>query len=112
MFFNFIFIHFIIIHFAGIRSSYSDPASQYIVILFTVLFFKKDYRMASETFLIDYFVISIAFKKICEFLLKVRTALFRVFGIRQNRSVNNFIYFISFACFSYNSLSPTLRHGK
>lgn len=55
----------------SIRSSYSDPASQYVIILFTTLFFKKDYQMASETFLIDYFVVSIVFKKTCEFLLKV-----------------------------------------
>ncbi|XP_055309969.1 protein pecanex [Sitodiplosis mosellana] len=56
----------------SIRSSYSDPSSQYIIILFTVLFFGKDYKAASETFLIDYFVVSIVYKKTCEFLLKLQ----------------------------------------
>ncbi|XP_031624391.1 protein pecanex isoform X2 [Contarinia nasturtii] len=56
----------------SVRNSYSDPSSQYIIILFTVLFFGKDFSSASETFLIDYFVVSIVFKKTCEFLLKLQ----------------------------------------
>lgn len=52
--------------------------------------------MASETFLIDYFVISVAFKKICEFLLKVRTAIFRIIGIRNNRNVKIIHIFFMF----------------
>lgn len=56
---------------AGVRSSYSDPSSQYIIILFSVLLFGRDFTTASETFLVDYFVISIIYRKISEFLLKV-----------------------------------------
>lgn len=74
----------------SMRSSYSDPSSQYIIILFTVLFFGKDYSAATETFLIDYFVVSIAFKKTCEFLLKVFQIKYWV------QFYNKTIYFFSF----------------
>lgn len=56
---------------AGVRSSYSDPSSQYIVVLFSVLLFGRDFKTASETFLVDYFIVAIIYKKISEFLLKV-----------------------------------------
>lgn len=55
----------------GVRSSYADPASQYLVVVFSVLLFKWDYKTASETFIVNYFVVAIVFKKFCEFLLKV-----------------------------------------
>lgn len=55
----------------GVRRSYSDPASQYLILLFSVLFFGTDFRSASETFLVDFFFVEILFKKSCEFLLKV-----------------------------------------
>jgi hypothetical protein len=55
----------------GLRSAYSDQSSQYLVLIFTVLFFRLDFKLASETFLIDYFLVSIIFKKVCELLLKV-----------------------------------------
>lgn len=57
--------------FSGIRSSYSDPSIQYLIVTFTFLFFRLDFKSASETFLVDYFVVAIIFKKTCEFLLKV-----------------------------------------
>lgn len=57
---------------AGIRCSYSDPSSQFIIILFSVLFFRLDYAAGSETFLVDSFIVSIVYKKTSEFLLKVR----------------------------------------
>lgn len=39
--------------------------------MFTVLFFRVDFAVASETFLIDYFFVSLAFRKCCDFFLKV-----------------------------------------
>uniref|UniRef100_A0A6B2E6G3 Pecanex-like protein n=1 Tax=Phlebotomus kandelakii TaxID=1109342 RepID=A0A6B2E6G3_9DIPT len=55
-----------------VRSSFSDPASQYLILIFSVLFFRLDYMASSETFLINYFFISILYKKTCDFLLKVQ----------------------------------------
>ncbi|XP_028982643.1 pecanex-like protein 1 [Diachasma alloeum] len=59
----------------SLRSSYADPASRYLVIVFAVLFFRIDYSGLSETFLVDYFITSIAFAKIHELLLKLRFVL-------------------------------------
>ena len=56
----------------SLRSSYSDPSTRYLVLVFAVLFFKVDFRDLSETFLVDYFVTGIAFAKIYELLLKIR----------------------------------------
>ncbi|KAK0163469.1 hypothetical protein PV327_007144 [Microctonus hyperodae] len=56
----------------SLRSAYSDPSSRYLVLIFSVLFFKIDYKDLSETFLIDYFITGIAFAKIYELLLKIR----------------------------------------
>ncbi|XP_053672455.1 protein pecanex [Anopheles nili] len=55
-----------------VRNAYSDTGSQYVILIFTVLFFRLDYKMSSETFLLDYFLISILFRKIAEFLLKLQ----------------------------------------
>lgn len=55
-----------------IRNAYSDPTNQYLIVMFTVLCFRYDFAFASETFLIDYFFMSLAFRKCCDFLLKVR----------------------------------------
>uniref|UniRef100_A0A182N6Y7 Pecanex-like protein n=1 Tax=Anopheles dirus TaxID=7168 RepID=A0A182N6Y7_9DIPT len=55
-----------------VRNAYSDTGSQYIILIFTVLFFRLDYKMSSETFLLDYFLISILYRKIAEFLLKLQ----------------------------------------
>lgn len=54
-----------------LRGSFSDPSTQYLVLVFAVLFFQMDYSSASETFLIDYFFMGIIFSKTYEFLLKV-----------------------------------------
>jgi hypothetical protein len=54
-----------------LRGSFSDPSTQYLVLVFAVLFFQLDYSSASETFLIDYFFMGIIFSKTYEFLLKV-----------------------------------------
>uniref|UniRef100_A0A182M1A8 Pecanex-like protein n=1 Tax=Anopheles culicifacies TaxID=139723 RepID=A0A182M1A8_9DIPT len=55
-----------------VRNAYSDTGSQYIILIFTVLFFRLDYKLSSETFLLDYFLISIIYRKIAEFLLKLQ----------------------------------------
>lgn len=59
--------------YAALRSSYSDIGSQYLILLFTVLFFQFDYANATETFLLDYFLTSIIYRKICDLLLKVNS---------------------------------------
>lgn len=55
-----------------LRSSYSDQSSQYLILIFTALFFKYDYNFIQETFLVEYFFMSIVFHKFYELLLKVR----------------------------------------
>ncbi|GAB1609485.1 1,Pecanex 2,Pecanex 3, pecanex [Argonauta hians] len=55
-----------------LRFAFSDTLKQHMILAFTVLFFKYDYQAASETFLLDYFVISILFCKFCDLLLKVK----------------------------------------
>ncbi|OWF38383.1 pecanex-like protein 1 [Mizuhopecten yessoensis] len=55
-----------------LRFSFSDTPKQYLIITFTVFFFKYDYRHSSETFLIDYFFISIIFCKFCDLMLKMK----------------------------------------
>uniref|UniRef100_A0A6A7FS33 Pecanex-like protein n=4 Tax=Hirondellea gigas TaxID=1518452 RepID=A0A6A7FS33_9CRUS len=54
------------------RSAYSYPPSQFLILAFTKLFFNYDIRGFSETFLIDYFFMSIIYKKMYEFLLKLK----------------------------------------
>lgn len=56
----------------SLRSAYSDPSTRYLVLVFSVLFFRLDFQDLSETFLVDYFVTGIAFAKIYELLLKIR----------------------------------------
>ena len=48
------------------RSAFSDSPKQYLVVTFTVFFFKYDYRTASETFIVDYFFMAILFTKVSE----------------------------------------------
>ncbi|EDW30761.1 GL13332 [Drosophila persimilis] len=55
-----------------VRNAYSDPTNQYLIIIFTVLLFRIDFAMATETFIIDYFFVSLAFRKCCDFLLKLQ----------------------------------------
>ncbi|KAH9509316.1 Pecanex-like protein 1, partial [Bulinus truncatus] len=54
-----------------LRFAFSDTPRQYLIIAFTYFFFKYDFRWSSETFLIDYFFISIFFCKFCDFMLKL-----------------------------------------
>lgn len=61
--------------FLALRSSYSDINSQHLILLFSILFFSFDFANASETFLLDYFLTSILFRKISDLLLKVNLLL-------------------------------------
>lgn len=54
-----------------LRSSYSDQSSQYLILVFSVLFFKYDYKFRREPFFMQYFFVSIIFHKFYELLLKV-----------------------------------------
>lgn len=69
--------------------------------MFTVLFFQNDYTSASETFLVDYFIISIVFKKISEFLLKVISTIPVKFShnlkLLQNIDFNDFYFPVTVA---------------
>lgn len=55
-----------------LRSAFNDPSHHFLVLIFTVLFFKFDYSGPPEPFLINFFVMTILFNKFYEFLLKVR----------------------------------------
>lgn len=54
-----------------LRGSYSNQSSQYLVLIFTVLFFKYDYKLYQESFLIDYFIMNVLYHRAYELLLKV-----------------------------------------
>lgn len=47
-----------------LRSSFCDPSFQFITLLFTLIFFHFDCPHASESFLLDFFVMSIVFHKV------------------------------------------------
>ena len=55
-----------------LRSVYSQPQSQYLILAFAKLFFSWDFKGKSETFLVDYFVMGIIFSRVYEFLLKMQ----------------------------------------
>lgn len=55
-----------------LRSSYSNQNIQYLVVTFTALAFKCDYKEYLNNFLVTYFFMSIIYLKIHELLLKVR----------------------------------------
>lgn len=47
-----------------LRSSFCAPSLQYVTLCFTALFFLFDYPHFSETFLLDYYLMSILFSKV------------------------------------------------
>lgn len=47
-----------------LRSSFCAPSQHYVTLCFTALFFHFDYPHFSETFLIDYYFMSILFSKV------------------------------------------------
>ncbi|KAM8835125.1 pecanex-like protein 3 isoform 1-T1 [Synchiropus picturatus] len=58
-----------------LRSSFCAPSHQYVTLCFTTLFFHFDYPHFSETFLIDYYFMSILFSKMWDLLYKLRFVL-------------------------------------
>uniref|UniRef100_A0A8C4GKI2 Pecanex-like protein n=1 Tax=Dicentrarchus labrax TaxID=13489 RepID=A0A8C4GKI2_DICLA len=58
-----------------LRSSFCAPSQQYVTLCFTALFFHFDYPHFSETFLIDYYFMSILFSKMWDLLYKLRFVL-------------------------------------
>uniref|UniRef100_A0A3Q3IVP0 Pecanex-like protein n=1 Tax=Monopterus albus TaxID=43700 RepID=A0A3Q3IVP0_MONAL len=58
-----------------LRSSFCAPSQQYVMLCFTTLFFHFDYPHFSETFLIDYYFMSILFSKMWDLLYKLRFVL-------------------------------------
>ncbi|XP_071550449.1 uncharacterized protein pcx isoform X2 [Panulirus ornatus] len=55
-----------------LRSVYSQPQFQYLILAFARLFFNWDFKGKSETFLVDYFVMGMIFTRVYEFLLKMK----------------------------------------
>ncbi|XP_042358651.1 pecanex-like protein 2 [Plectropomus leopardus] len=58
-----------------LRSSFCDPSFQFLTLLFTLVFFHFDCPHASESFLLDFFLMSIVFHKMRELLLKLHFIL-------------------------------------
>ncbi|XP_077995058.1 pecanex-like protein 1 [Glandiceps talaboti] len=56
----------------ALRMSFSDTSRMYWIVVFTVLFFKFDFRHSSEHFLIDFFFMSILLLKIYEYVMKMQ----------------------------------------
>uniref|UniRef100_A0A3Q4MSD9 Pecanex-like protein n=1 Tax=Neolamprologus brichardi TaxID=32507 RepID=A0A3Q4MSD9_NEOBR len=58
-----------------LRSSFCNPSFQFLTLLFTLVFFHFDCPRASESFLLDFFIMSIVFHKMRELLLKLHFIL-------------------------------------
>lgn len=52
-----------------LRSSFCNPSFQFLTLLFTLVFFHFDCPRASESFLLDFFIMSIVFHKVKEPLM-------------------------------------------
>ncbi|XP_074658604.1 pecanex-like protein 1 [Tubulanus polymorphus] len=55
-----------------LRSAFSDTPRQHLTLIFTTFFFKYDFPVSTETFLVDYFFMSILMHKFYDFVLKVQ----------------------------------------
>ncbi|XP_066152937.1 pecanex-like protein 1 isoform X2 [Euwallacea fornicatus] len=55
-----------------LRNSYTNQNCQYLLVAFTALAAKYDFSYMNETFLVMYFVVSITYHKVYEFLLKIQ----------------------------------------
>lgn len=77
-----------------LRSSYSDQSSQYMILIYTALFFKYDYKL-DETFLVEYSLMSMVFHKFYELLLKVSNFCFSRHDFYNffSHTANIYIYF-------------------
>uniref|UniRef100_A0A8C7SVS1 Pecanex-like protein n=1 Tax=Oncorhynchus mykiss TaxID=8022 RepID=A0A8C7SVS1_ONCMY len=47
-----------------LRASFCNPSFQFVTLIFTIVFFEFDCSRASETFLLDFFIMSIVFHKV------------------------------------------------
>lgn len=65
----------------ALRSAFSQPHDQYLVLTFAVLLFQIDFPQYSCTFLVDYFITAIILNKTYEFLLKVSTDNSAPYGV-------------------------------
>jgi len=45
------------------RSAFTNPAHQFLIVIFTMLFFRYDCPELTESFLVDYFFVSILLNK-------------------------------------------------
>ncbi|KAK1170562.1 pecanex-like protein 2 isoform X1 [Acipenser oxyrinchus oxyrinchus] len=55
-----------------LRSSFCNPSYQFVTLIFTIVFFEFDYSKISETFLLDFFIMSIVFHKLWDLLHKLQ----------------------------------------
>ncbi|KAK3554026.1 hypothetical protein QTP70_019141 [Hemibagrus guttatus] len=58
-----------------LRLSFCNPSYQFLTLIFTIIFFEFDYSSASETFLLNFFLMSIFFHKLWDLLLKLHFVL-------------------------------------
>ncbi|XP_006711879.1 pecanex-like protein 2 isoform X5 [Homo sapiens] len=58
-----------------LRTSFCNPVYQFINLSFTVIFFHFDYKDISESFLLDFFMVSILFSKLGDLLHKLQFVL-------------------------------------
>ncbi|KAL7878068.1 hypothetical protein SRHO_G00047110 [Serrasalmus rhombeus] len=54
-----------------LRTSFCNPSYQFVTLIFTIVFFEFDYSSASETFLLNFFLMSIVFHKLWDLLHKL-----------------------------------------
>uniref|UniRef100_A0A8C9WBE6 Pecanex-like protein n=1 Tax=Scleropages formosus TaxID=113540 RepID=A0A8C9WBE6_SCLFO len=54
-----------------LRSAFCNPSFQFVTLAFTIIFFEFDCSRASETFLLDFFLMSIVFHKLWDLLHKL-----------------------------------------
>ncbi|XP_077024470.1 pecanex-like protein 2 isoform X2 [Tamandua tetradactyla] len=55
-----------------LRTSFCNPVHQFVTLGFTVIFFHFDYKDISESFLLDFFAVSILFSKLGDLLHKLQ----------------------------------------
>nr|XP_012593695.1 pecanex-like protein 2 isoform X4 [Microcebus murinus] len=55
-----------------LRTSFCNPVHQFVNLSFTVIFFHFDYKDISESFLLDFFMVSILFSKLGDLLHKLQ----------------------------------------
>ncbi|XP_048060750.1 pecanex-like protein 2 isoform X2 [Megalobrama amblycephala] len=58
-----------------LRASFCNPSYQFLTLIFTIIFFEFDCSSASETFLLNFFLMSIIFNKLWDLLHKLHFIL-------------------------------------